>query len=221
MNVKVKKLYREAILPTYAKQGDAGLDLHSSHSFDLMPGERALVKTGIAIELPEGLEMQIRPRSGLAVKYGITVLNAPGTIDSGYRGEIGVILYNASKESFRVTEGDAIAQGVIASYVSVNLIEADELIDSERGVGGFGHTGRLAVQQVGRVERHEHAVNNPVQLDWIDESTLQKAWREGTIAGESGFRKTANPYSAGTDEAQHWEDARYMCDHSTTLKEGQ
>lgn len=221
MNVKVKKLYREAILPTYARQGDAGLDLCALSTFTLMPEERALVKTGIAIELPEGLEMQIRPRSGLALKHGITVLNAPGTIDSGYRGEIGVVLYNASKQPFEVRQGDRIAQGVIAVYIHSNLVEVDELDESERGEGGFGHTGGLVVQEVGRVERHEFAANSLVQLDWREESTLQKAWREGTIAGDAGFRKTDNPYSAGTEEAQHWEDARYMCDHSTTLKRGE
>jgi dUTP pyrophosphatase len=141
MKINIKKLSETAKIPTYANRGDAGLDLYSDNNFLLIPGDRALVKTGIAIELPEGYEMQIRPRSGLSVKHGITVLNSPGTIDSGYRGEIGVVLYNASRVPFEVRQGERIAQGVIAAYVSADLVEVYALDESERGANGFGSTG--------------------------------------------------------------------------------
>ena len=141
MKINIKKLSETAKIPTYANRGDAGLDLYSDNNFLLIPGDRALVKTGIAIELPEGYEMQIRPRSGLSLKHGITVLNAPGTIDSGYRGEIGVVLYNASRVPFEVRQGERIAQGVIAAYVSADLVEVYALDESERGTSGFGDSG--------------------------------------------------------------------------------
>jgi dUTP pyrophosphatase len=130
-------------LPFYATENSAGLDLQAANDSDIViaPGKRALVKTGIAIALPEGYEAQIRPRSGLAYKNGVTVLNAPGTIDADYRGEIGVILINHGDKNFVVTRGTRIAQMVIAPYVRATFKEVNELSETERGEGGFGSTG--------------------------------------------------------------------------------
>jgi len=144
--IKVKKLdgKNQAIsLPQRATQGSAGFDLMASNDEEIViaPGERALIPTGIAIELPQGLEAQIRPRSGLAWKYGITLLNTPGTIDSDYRGEIKIIMINLGKEPFRLKKGDRIAQMVISRFVECKLEEVKELTETERSSGGFGHTG--------------------------------------------------------------------------------
>lgn len=140
-SLNVKKLNEDAILPNYAHKGDAGLDIYSVEEYEINPGDRALVKTGIAIELPENTEAQIRPRSGLALKHGITLLNTPGTIDEGYRGEIGVIVINLGKEAFKVTKGMKIAQMVIKPILTVEIKEIKELSDTDRGIGGFGSTG--------------------------------------------------------------------------------
>lgn len=131
-------------LPSYATAHSAGMDLRANldASITLAPGERALVKTGLFLELPEGTEAQVRPRSGLAFKHGVTVLNAPGTIDADYRGEVGVILINHGQEPFEVKDGERIAQLVIARYERVTFTEVADLSVSERGAGGFGHTGR-------------------------------------------------------------------------------
>lgn len=131
-------------LPSYATPGSAGMDIRAFISEDIIlkPLERVLVKTGIFIELPLGFEAQIRPRSGLAFKHGITVLNSPGTIDADYRGEIGVVLVNLSNENFTITDGERICQMVIAKHEIVTFDEVTELQDSERGTGGFGHTGK-------------------------------------------------------------------------------
>jgi dUTP pyrophosphatase len=129
-------------LPAYASDGAAGLDLRADEGCTLAPGERRLVPTGIAIELPAGHEGQVRPRSGLAVRHGIAMLNAPGTIDEDYRGEVGVILVNLGHEPFQVRRGDRIAQLVVAPVVKVEVTEADELGGTGRGGGGFGSTGR-------------------------------------------------------------------------------
>lgn len=131
-------------LPSYATAHSAGMDLRANleASITLAPGQRALVKTGLFLELPEGTEAQVRPRSGLAFKHGITVLNAPGTIDADYRGEVGVILINHGQEPFEVKDGERIAQLVIARYERVTFKEVADLAVSERGAGGFGHTGR-------------------------------------------------------------------------------
>ena len=126
--------------PTYATSDSAGMDIRANESCVVVAGGRALVKTGLYIELPEGFEAQIRPRSGLALKHGITVLNTPGTIDADYRGEIGVILYNTSDEDFVVNVGDRIAQMVIARYENIRWIKVDNLSDTNRGEGGFGST---------------------------------------------------------------------------------
>jgi dUTP pyrophosphatase len=130
-----------ATLPAYAHPGDAGMDLCSAVTTSLEPGESRLVGTGISIELPPNTEAQVRPRSGLALKQGISVLNTPGTIDHGYRGEVGVILVNHGKSRFDVVPGMKIAQMVIAPFLTVSIEEADELSHTARGQGGFGSTG--------------------------------------------------------------------------------
>ena len=137
----VKRLSEHATLPSYAHPGDAGLDLYAAVSVSLEPGESKLVGTGISIELPPNTEAQVRPRSGLALKQGITVLNSPGTIDHGYRGEVGVILINHGRRRFDVEPGMKIAQMVIAPFLSVGVAEVDELSTPSRGQGGFGSTG--------------------------------------------------------------------------------
>jgi dUTP pyrophosphatase len=129
-------------LPAYATAGAAGLDLRADEACTLGPGERRLVPTGLAIALPPGHEGQVRPRSGLAVRHGVGMLNAPGTIDEDYRGEIGVILVNLGHEPFEVKRGDRIAQLVVAPVAKVEVVLADELGGTSRGDGGFGSTGR-------------------------------------------------------------------------------
>ena len=139
--LKVKRLSSTAIVPSYAHPGDAGLDLYAAVSTSLEPGERKLVGTGISIELPPDTEGNVRPRSGLALKHGVTVLNSPGTIDRGYRGELGVILINHGQDRFDIEPGMKIAQLVIAPCRSVQVEEAMELTETARGQGGFGSTG--------------------------------------------------------------------------------
>lgn len=139
--LKIKKINDNAIIPNYAHKGDAGLDLYAVKELILNPGERGLIHTGIQIELPENTEAQIRPRSGLALKNGITTLNSPGTIDEGYRGEIGVILINHSDQVFKIEEGMKIAQMVIKPVFKVDVIEMAELSQSERNEKGFGSSG--------------------------------------------------------------------------------
>lgn len=131
-------------LPTYMTPGAAGADLYADleESLTLAPGERRLVPTGIAIELPPGFEAQVRPRSGLALRHGIGLLNSPGTIDADYRGEIQVLLINLGQEPFHLVRGERIAQLVVAPVVRALWQEVDSLADSTRGAGGFGHTGR-------------------------------------------------------------------------------
>lgn len=131
-------------LPEYATAYSAGMDLRANleQPVTLKPLERALVPTGLYIELPVGYEAQIRPRSGLAVKHGISVLNSPGTIDADYRGEIRVVLVNLSNDEFVISHGERICQMVVAKHAIVEWEEADELDVSERGAGGFGHTGK-------------------------------------------------------------------------------
>ncbi|MBT3621676.1 MAG: dUTP diphosphatase [Flavobacteriales bacterium] len=142
MNIKiVNKSQHDS--PAYATSQSAGLDLRANltESISLKPLGRTLVKTGLFIELPEGYEAQVRPRSGLAYKKGITVLNSPGTIDADYRGEIGVILVNLSSEEFIIENGERVAQMVIAKHEQAKWVEVESLEDSERGAGGFGSTG--------------------------------------------------------------------------------
>ncbi len=143
MNVKVINKSKHA-LPSYETDHAAGMDLRAELPVPviLKPLERALIPTGLFIELPIGFEAQIRPRSGLASKKGITVLNSPGTIDADYRGEIKVILVNLSNEEFKVEDGERIAQIIVARYERIDWVPAEELMDTTRGAGGFGSTGK-------------------------------------------------------------------------------
>ena len=142
MNINIINKSAHA-LPHYETIASAGMDLraNTTASITLKPLERAIIKTGLFLELPIGLEAQVRPRSGLAAKKGITVLNAPGTIDADYRGEIGVILVNLSNENFTIENGERIAQLIIAKHERVNWQEVKVLTETERGAGGFGSTG--------------------------------------------------------------------------------
>ena len=142
MKLKIKKLKNEAQIPSYQTKEAAGFDLHSIEDVILKPGERRLIRTGLAFEIEFGYEIQIRPRSGLAFKHGITVLNSPGTIDSDYRGEIKVLLINHSNEEFEIKKGDRIAQAVVVPVIQAEIIEVEELSDTARGEGGFGSTGK-------------------------------------------------------------------------------
>jgi len=129
-------------LPRYETEGSAGLDLRADEPVSLAPGERALVATGLALELPPGFEGQVRPRSGLAVRHGVGMVNAPGTIDSDYRGEVKVILVNHGQAAVRFERGERIAQLVVAPVVRATLVVAEALGETGRGAGGFGSTGR-------------------------------------------------------------------------------
>jgi dUTP pyrophosphatase len=144
MKLKVYRLSPDAKIPQYSHPDDSGMDLIALQDIELFPGESRLVPTGIAIELPPQTEAQVRPRSGLALKHQITVLNTPGTIDEGYRGEIGVILINHGKNSFQVTAGMRIAQLVIAPVLRVEIEEVGDLSTTQRGSDGFGSTGLKA-----------------------------------------------------------------------------
>lgn len=131
-------------LPAYATEQSAGMDLRAfiEEPIVLHPMERKLIHTGLYMALPKGYEAQVRPRSGLALKHGITVLNSPGTIDADYRGELGVVLINLSQDDFVINDGERIAQMVIAKHETAEFIEVQELDDTERGAGGYGHTGK-------------------------------------------------------------------------------
>lgn len=142
MEIKILKLNEAALIPRYSHPDDAGLDLFSVEETEILPGETKLIKTGIAIALPPGTEAQIRPRSGLALKHSITVLNSPGTIDAGYRGEIGVILINHGKNLFQIIPGMKIAQMVIASIIQAKISVVNELNVTPRDIDGFGSTGK-------------------------------------------------------------------------------
>ncbi|MDT8423899.1 MAG: dUTP diphosphatase [Desulfuromonadales bacterium] len=141
--LKIKRLRAEALLPRYMTNDAAGMDLCAvtDGPLILQPGERALVPTGLAVAIPPGFEGQVRPRSGLALQQGVSVPNAPGTIDADYRGELGVILINLGQETVTIVTGDRIAQLVIAPIVQVEAVWADELDETGRNGGGFGHTG--------------------------------------------------------------------------------
>jgi dUTP pyrophosphatase len=142
LEINIKKLVKEAIIPKYQTKGSAGFDFHSVEDITILAGQIMLIKTGISVEIPESYEMQIRPRSGLALKHGISVWNSPGTIDSDYRGEIGIILVNAGK-NFSIRKGDRIAQGVINKVEICQFIIAEDLSETVRGEGGFGSTSNL------------------------------------------------------------------------------
>jgi len=141
--IEFKKLDPDAQIPRYMTELAAGLDVHAlpQESLTLEPGERCLVPTGLAVAIPPGFEIQVRPRSGLAIKHGIALVNSPGTIDADYRGEIGIILINLGRELFTVNRGDRIAQLVVAPVCQAELLEVAALSATERGAGGFGHTG--------------------------------------------------------------------------------
>lgn len=139
--LKIKKLNEDAIIPNFAHKGDAGMDLYSIEEVVIPSTETRLIKTGISIQLPKSTEAQVRPRSGLALKHSVTVLNTPGTIDEGYRGEIGIILINHGKEEFVVNKGMKIAQMVVKPIYDINIEEVKELDNTDRGQGGFGSTG--------------------------------------------------------------------------------
>ena len=141
--LQVRLLDPGARLPSRANPGDAGLDLYANEAATLQPGERAMVGTGIAIAVPEGCAGLVLPRSGTAKKHGIALVNAPGLIDAGYRGELRVLLLNTDREEpFEVTPGDRIAQLLVAPFISLSPVEVDELGESDRGEGGFGSSGR-------------------------------------------------------------------------------
>ena len=143
IKIQIKKLSNSVSIPKYETSGSSGMDIaaHTEANIIINPGEKALVSTGFSIAIPRGYEVQIRPRSGLAVKKNITVLNTPGTIDADYRGEIKVILINFGKEKFVIENGERIAQMVVCPVVQANLEEVKELSETERGPGGFGSTG--------------------------------------------------------------------------------
>ncbi len=141
IKVRIKKIKKDAIIPRYAYDGDAGVDIYSAEDYTLKPGERALVSTGIKIAIPDGYEAQIRPRSGLALKYGISICNTPGTIDSGYRGEVCAIVINHGKNVFNIKKGDKIAQMVFNKIERAEFIEVEELDATKRGEKGFGSSG--------------------------------------------------------------------------------
>ena len=138
IDVAVRRLRPDAHLPHQAYEGDAGLDLAACEALVLEPGERAVVPTGVAVEIPDGYAGFVQPRSGLAARHGIGIVNSPGLIDSGYRGEISVVLLNTGRDPFSVEAGMRIAQLVVAPVASVRLVEVDELAASERGSRGFG-----------------------------------------------------------------------------------
>ena len=141
MTLSFRRIHPDAVMPAYAHASDAGMDVRSVRELVIPPGGRALVPTGLVVNLPAGYEAQVRPRSGLALKAGVTVLNSPGTIDAGYRGEIGVILANFGQYDFKVNVGDRIAQLVIAPVLQPVVVEATEVDSTDRGAGGFGSTG--------------------------------------------------------------------------------
>ena len=141
MTVKVLRTDPAAQLPVYAHPGDAGMDVRSIEEVTLAPGARALIHTGLVLMLPPDAEAQVRPRSGLALKHGVTVLNTPGTIDAGYRGEVGVILVNLGTELFTVEKGMKIAQIVVSPVAQAEIVEVASVDETDRGAGGFGSTG--------------------------------------------------------------------------------
>lgn len=139
--VKTKKLHPDAVIPKYAKDGDAGFDFCAIHDEFIKPGETVIVQTGLAMAVPKGFELQVRPRSGMSVKTKLRVANSPGTIDSGYRGEIGIIIENTGDIEIGVRKGDRIAQGVIGLVPVATFQETEELDETQRGAGGYGSTG--------------------------------------------------------------------------------
>ncbi len=147
--IQIKKLREDAVLPRYMTELAAGMDICAlvDEEMLLKPGERCLVPTGLAFSIPAGFEIQVRPRSGLAIKHGIALVNSPGTIDADYRGEVRIIMINHGDDEFVIQSGDRIAQLVVATVCQAVLEEVDELDDTARGAGGFGHTGKNGEQR--------------------------------------------------------------------------
>ena len=143
MKLSIRRIDPAAQMPTYAHPDDAGMDVRSIEELTLEPGARALVHTGLVFQLPPDAEAQVRPRSGLALKHGVTVLNSPGTIDAGYRGEVGVILVNLGQQPFRIEKGMKIAQVVVSRVEQAEIVDVQETDETDRGSGGFGSTGVL------------------------------------------------------------------------------
>ncbi len=146
IELKIKRVsndFNDIPLPHYATEGSAGMDIRAAVETEIVikSGEVKLIPTNLKMEIPAGYEIQVRPRSGLALKHGIGLLNSPGTIDSDYRGEVGIIMNNFSDKDFVIKRGDRIAQLVLTKYYSAKIIETNELSESKRGEGGFGHTG--------------------------------------------------------------------------------
>jgi len=147
ISIKIQRVtdkFTDIPLPQYATTGSSGMDLRAAVDEEVViePGKTAMIPTNISVEIPEGYEIQVRPRSGLAAKHGIGVLNSPGTIDSDYRGEIKVILFNFGGDAFKVNSGERIAQMILSKIYKMEIKESDQLADSKRGSGGFGHTGK-------------------------------------------------------------------------------
>lgn len=142
MKIKIKKIHEDAVIPKYQKEGDAGFDLYAVEDAIIHASQTKVIKTGLKMAIPDGYEIQIRPRSGLSLNTGLRVANSPGTIDSGYRGEVGVIMHNVNDyDEEIICKGDRIAQGVLKKVPIAEFEEVEELDDTERGEGGFGHTG--------------------------------------------------------------------------------
>ncbi len=147
IRIKIKRIsndFDDIELPAYATSGSSGMDIRAAVKEDIVikHGEIVLVPTNLSVEIPHGYEIQVRPRSGLAIKHGIGILNSPGTIDADYRGEIKIILFNFSKEDFKISRGDRIAQIILSKVYLAKFIQTNDLADSSRGEGGFGHTGK-------------------------------------------------------------------------------
>lgn len=142
INIKVKKLTENAVIPSHQTEGASGFDLHSTETKVIMPGETELISTGLAVAIPIGYEMQVRPRSGLSLKTGLRVANSPGTVDADYRGEVKVIITNTGHIPQYIKTGDRVAQGVICPVYYANFEQVNELDNTNRGSGGFGSTGK-------------------------------------------------------------------------------
>lgn len=140
-NVKIKKLNKDAKIPKYAHSGDSGFDLAAIENVTIVPGETTIVKTGLAISVPKGTELQIRPRSGTSLKTSLRIVNSPGTVDSNYLGEVGIIVQNTGHRAIFLEKGERIAQGVICPVYEARFVEVEEFEETTRGSGGFGSTG--------------------------------------------------------------------------------
>ena len=147
IEIKFQKLHPDAQVPSYAHVGDAGADVYTVAEITLEPCDRAAIPTGLAVDIPIGYEIQVRPKSGLALKHGVTVLNTPGTIDAGYRGEIQILMINLGKEAYTFEKGQKVAQLVLKPVVQASYVEG-ELGNSDRGIGGFGSTGIKAMKSI-------------------------------------------------------------------------